>query len=116
MEKRISIIFEEVKVVKIYIDLANVDNYMSKFLALKNHQRNTPEILSVEGSNGSNIVELVLLIDEEENEENEIIKCKDYAEQFGKVDSYDVENAWIVPQDWGLSEKLGYKDWYLYKG
>ena len=114
MEKRISIIFEEVKVVKIYIDLANVDNYISKFLALKNHQRNTPEILSVEGSNGSNIVEIVLLIDEDENEENEIIKCKDYAEQFGKITSYDVEKAWIVPRDWSLDEKLNYKDWYRY--
>lgn len=114
MEKRISIIFEEVKVVKLYIDLGGLDNYMSKFLALKNHQRNTSEILSVEGSNGSNIIELVLLIDEDENEGNEIIKCKDYAEQFGKITSYDVENAWIVPRDWSLDEKLNYKDWYRY--
>lgn len=114
MEKRISIIFEEVKVVKINIDLANVDNYMSKFLALKNHQRNTPEILSVEGSNGSNLVEIVLLIDEDENVESEIIKCKDYAEQFGKIDSYVVENVWIVPRDWSLDEKLNYKEWYRY--
>ena len=114
MEKRISIIFEEVKVIKIHIDLANLDNYMYKFLVLKDHQRNTPKILSVEGSNGTNIVEIVLLIDEDENEENEIIKCKDYSEQFGKITSYDVEKAWIVPRDGSLDEKLNYKDWYRY--
>lgn len=114
MEKRISIIFEEVKVVKLYIDLANVNNYMSKFLALKNHQRNTSEILSVEGSNGSNIIEIVILIDEDENEGNEIIKCKDYVEQFGKIVSYEVEKAWIVPREWELDEKLNYKYWYRY--
>ena len=112
--KKINVVFEEAKVVNIMIDLGELENYMSNFLALKNHQRNTPELLSVEGFNGSSKVEVVLLIDEEEEESSEVKKCKDYAEQFGKVTSCEVETAWIVERDWNVDSALDYNEWYRF--
>ena len=114
--KKISVEFEEVKVVNILLDLGELENYMSKFLALKNHQRNTSELLSVEGINGSNKVEVVLLIEEEEDEASEVQKCKDYAEQFGKFTRCDVETAWIInKRDTDIDYRLNYDEWYIYR-
>ena len=110
--KNINVVFEEVKVVNIMIDLGELEKYMSKFLALKNHQRNTQELLSVEGINGSSKVEVVLLIDEENEESSEVQKCKDYAEQFGKITSCEVDTAWVVERDGNVDSALDYDEWY----
>mgnify|MGYP006916224183 CR=1 FL=1 len=66
--KKINVEFEQAKVVNMDVDLQNLENYMSKFLALKNHQRHTDEILDVSGFDGSNKVRVVILIDDEEDE------------------------------------------------
>ena len=112
--KLINIEFEEVKVVKFEIDLVNLENYMSKFLALKNHERHTDEILKVSGWDGSNSVLVVMLIDEED-EANEVARCKKYIEQFGKIESCRVETAWILNDTYfpKLSYELG-NNWYVY--
>lgn len=111
--KKINVVLEEVKVVNIMLDLGDLENYMSKFLALKNHQRNTQELLSVEGINGSSKVEVVLFIEEDEDEALEVQKCKDYTEQFGKIVSCDVDKAWIADRS-VISSALDFQEWYVY--
>lgn len=113
--KKIRIDFEEVKTVRILIDLGNdLENYMSMFLALKNHERETKEILEVRNFYGSNHVSIVFLIEEDESKEVE--RCKDYASQFGNlVHDPEVETAFILDKDWnGLNSALDYKDVYIY--
>lgn len=114
--KKINVEFEEVKVAKIMLDLVNLDNYMDKFLALKNHQRHTDEILSVIGFDDSNSVRVVILLDEYENETEQIQQCKDFVEQFGKIESLRIGTAWIINDTYmdGVTSELGYGDWYVY--
>ena len=115
--KKINVEFEEVKVVSITLDLGNdLENYMSKFLALKNHERNTDEILEVKGFNGSNSLNVVILIDEDEDEAEEVKKCKGYIEQFGEIESYEIQTAWILDDTYwdGLSSKFDDAEWYVY--
>lgn len=117
--KTIKVEFEQVKVVKIVLDLANLENYKSKFLALKNHQRHTDEILEVSGWDGSNSVRVVLLIEEERDEAQEVEKCKDFAGQFGKIKRCEVQTAWILNDTWGdgVGATFRYKDgmeWFVY--
>ena len=113
--KEINIQLEEVKVVNIMLNLGNLSNYMSKFLALKNHERETKEILEVRGSHGSNSVNVVILIEEHEDEAKQLEQCKDYIEQFGKVEQCDVTTAWILDKDanW-ISAAVDYDNWYLF--
>lgn len=114
--KTIKVEFEQVKVVEIMLDLANLENYKSKFLALKNHQRHTDEILEVSGWDGSNSVFVVLLIEEERDEAQEVEKCKDFAAQFGKIERCEVHTAWILNDTYfpSISSELGHKDWFVY--
>ena len=117
--KTIKVEFEQVKVVEIMLDLANLENYKSKFLALKNHQRHTDEILEVSGWDGSNSVFVVLLIEEERDEAQEVEKCKDFAGQFGKIERCEVKTAWILNDTWGdgVGATFRYKynmEWYVY--
>lgn len=114
--KRINVEFEESKVVDIMLDLGdNIKNYMSKFLALKNHERNTDEILQVKGFNGSNHLNVVILIDDND-EKAEVEHCKEYIEQFGKIISCEVKTAWILDDTYmdGLSSKFDYDEWFVY--
>lgn len=113
--KTIKVEFEQVKVVEIVLDLFNLENYMSKFLALKNHERNTDDILEVSGWDGSNSVRVVLLIDEDD-EAQEVDRCKDYAGQFGKIERCEVQTAWILNDTYfpSISSELGHKDWFVY--
>jgi len=114
--KKINVVFEEVKVAVFDVDLKNLENYMDKFLALKNHQRHTDEILEVRGFDGSNKVRIVILLEEEE----EMQYCVDFVEQFGEITSKEIENAWILndnlhPQiSYELNERGEYLDWYVY--
>lgn len=118
--KQINVVFEEVKVAVFDVDLKDLENYMSKFLALKNHQRHTDEILEVRGCDGSNEVRVVILIEESEPEDKEMQQCVDFVEQFGEIKQKKVENAWILndnlhPQiDWLLNGMDGELDWYVY--
>lgn len=113
--KKINIQLEEVKVVDIMLDLGELDNYMSKFLALKNHERNTKEILQVRGFDGSNSVNVVILIEEEEDEATQLERCKDYIEQFGKVEHCEVTTAWILDKDTnGIDGAVDYDDWFVF--
>lgn len=118
--KQINVVFEEVKVAVFDVDLKNLENYMSKFLALKNHQRHTDEILEVRGWDGSNEVRVVILMEESEPEDKEMQQCVDFVEQFGEIKQKKVENAWILndnlhPQiDWLLNGMDGELDWYVY--
>lgn len=118
--KKIDVVFEEVKVAVFDVDLKNLENYMSKFLALKNHQRHTDEILDVRGFDGSNKVLVVILIEESEPEEEEMQRCIDFVEQFGEITEKKVENAWILndnlhPQiDYYLNGMNEYLEWYVY--
>ena len=116
--KIVKVEFEKAKVVKFIVDLENLENYMSKFLALKNHQRHTDEILEVSGWDGSNSVRVVLLIDEDD-EAQEVKRCKEYIEQFGRIESCDVQNAWILNDTYGdgIGATFRYKDdmeWFVY--
>jgi hypothetical protein len=112
--KTIKVEFEKAKVVKFIVDLANLKNYMDKFLALKNHERHTDEILEVSGWDGSNSVRVVMLIDEDD-EAKDIELCKDYVSQFGKIEKCEVETAWILNDTYwdGLSFELDH-NWYVY--
>ncbi len=118
--KKIDVVFEEVKVAVFDVDLKNLENYMSKFLALKNHQRHTDEILDVRGFDDSNKVRVIILIEESEPEEKEMQQCIDFVEQFGEITHKEVENAWILnndlhPQiDWLLNGMDEYLEWYVY--
>lgn len=113
--KKINIEMEEVKVVDIMLDLGELDNYMSKFLALKNHERETREILEVRGCYWSNFVNVVILIDEHENEAKQLERCKEFAEQFGKVERCEVVTAWILDMDENrIDRAVDYDDWYLF--
>lgn len=116
-KKRINVEFEEVKVCDILLDLGPfIENYMSKFLSLKNHERNTDEILRVMGFNGSNHLNVVILIDDAEDETKEVKSCKDYIEQFGQILSCEVHTAWVINDTYmdGLSSKFGDDEWYVY--
>ena len=109
--------FEQAKVVNVTIDLGNLESYKSRFLALKNHQRETDEILDARGFYGSNKVRVVLLIDESEPEEEELEKCKDWAGQFGVITSCEVDTAWILDEKNygdGVTSQLHYEEWYIY--
>lgn len=117
--KIVKVEFEKAKVVKFIVDLENLENYMSKFLALKNHQRHTDEILEVSGWDGSNSVRVVMLIEEELGETQEVKRCKEYIEQFGRIESCDVQNAWILNDTYGdgIGATFRYKDgmeWFVY--
>lgn len=113
--KKINIEMEEVKVVDIMLDLGELDNYMSKFLALKNHERDTREILQVRGFYGSDSVNVVVLIDEHLKETRQVERVKDFIEQFGKVESYKVATAWVLDKDEnGIDWAVDYDDWYIY--
>ena len=113
--KKINVEFEQAKVVNMDVDLQNLENYMSKFLALKNHQRHTDEILDVSGFDGSNKVRVVILIDDEEDENLEVQRCKDYIEQFGAIIFCEVTTAWILNDTYfdGVSSKFN-EEWYVY--
>ena len=118
--KKINVVFEEVKVAVFDVDLKNLENYMDKFLALKNHQRHTDEILEVRGFDGSNQVRITILIEENEPEEKEMQYCVDFVEQFGEITSNLIENAWILndnihPQiSYYLNERDENLDWFVY--
>ena len=118
--KVISVSFDEVKVVDMLVNLGDsLEKYMSAFLSLKNHERNTEEILEVRGINDSNTVHVVILFDDEsdvaKSEAEYVDHCKDFASQFGKVESCDIETAWILDKDSsGIDYALDYKDWYIY--
>ena len=114
--KKIKVELEEVKVCKIMIDLHNLQNYMDRFLALKNHERNTREILEVRGFDGSNYVEVTILIDDTEDEAKEVEHCKDFVGQFGKfVGDPEVTTAYILNKDYnGIDSIIDYKELYLY--
>lgn len=114
--KKINVEFEEVKVVEILLDLGSLENYMSKFLALKNHERETDEILEVRGIRDSNSVHVTLLIEENNDEAKEVERCEEFLEQFGTVERCNVETAWILSDEWNsISSKLDYAEWYLYR-
>ena len=116
MTKKISVEFEEVKVCIVTIDLGDLENYKSKFLALKNHERETSEILAVRGFRDSNSVDVTILIDEDEIESDEVMKCRDYAEQFGLVVNDRVDTAWIINRrDSDIDYRLDYNDWFIYE-
>lgn len=117
--KIVKVEFEKAKVVEFSVDLENLENYMSMFLALKNHQRHTKEILEVSGWDGSNSVRVVMLIEEELGEAQEVERCKEYIEQFGRIESCDVQNAWILNDTYGdgIGATFRYKDkmeWFVY--
>ena len=114
--KKIKVELEEVKVVNILIDLSDdIKNYMSKFLALKNHERETKEILEVRNFYGSNHVSVTFLIDEHDEAE-EVERCKDWVEQFGKlVGEPEVDTAFILDKDYnGIDSQLDWKELYIY--
>lgn len=116
MTKKISVEFEEVKICIVVLDLGNLENYKSKFLALRNHWRETSEILAVHNFRNSNSVEVTFLIDEGEKESDEVLKCRDFAEQFGLVVSDRVETAWIINRrETDIDYQLDYKDWFVYE-
>ena len=114
--KKIFVEFEEVRIVDFMIDLDNLDNYMSKFLALKNHQRHTPEILEVRGFDESNHVRVVILLDEEEDEKKQVEQAKDFVEQFGDILQMDVDNSWILNDSYfdGVHSHFNTLDWFVY--
>lgn len=116
MKKKITIEFEEVRVVDFLIDLDNLDNYMSKFLALKNHQRHTPEILEVRGFDSSNHVRVVILLDEYEDEKKQVKKAEEFVEQFGEIIDTDIENSWILNDSYIDSVHTHFEtlDWFVY--
>lgn len=116
MTKKVLVEFEQVRVCIVTIDMKDLDSYMSNFLALKNHERNTSEILDVCGFNNSNLVDVVLLIDEDENEKSEIAKCQYYVGQFGDITETKVQNAWILNDSYfpSLGSRLGDDEWYVY--
>lgn len=118
--KKIRVELEEVKVVEVSIDLGDdLQNYMSKFLALKNHERETAEILEVRNFYGSNHVHVTFLIEDDADEAMEVEHCKDWAEQFGKViNEPEVESAYILDKQAnglsGFCDQLDGKEFYLY--
>ena len=114
--KKLNIVFEEVKVVKIDINLGNLEQYKSRFLALKNHERETKEILRVRGFYDSSEVQVVFLIEDDEPESDELARCTEWAGQFGEITECNVETAYILDKsfnelDWG---GINGKDWYVY--
>lgn len=112
--KQVTLHFEKNKVAVFMIDLLDLENYMSKFLALKNHERNTEEILKVSGFNGSNLVEVVMLIGEEEGAQEEMKHCHEYVEQFGTITHEELTDAWICDKGAdSMDYRLDFDDWYI---
>jgi len=113
--KKIKVDLEEVKVVSIMIDLGSLERYMDRFLALKNHERHTREILEVRGFDGSNSVSVTLMIDENEDEAKEVEHCMEYVGQFGNiVGNPDVDTAFIFDKDAnGIDGQLDWKELYV---
>ena len=68
-EKEIKVTFEEVKVVELMVDMGRLEEYKSNFLALKNHERETKEIVKVQGHLMSSMVEVVFIMDVETEDE-----------------------------------------------
>ncbi len=115
--KKIRVELDEVKVVSITIDLSDdIENYMSKFLALKNHERETKEILEVRNFYGSNHVSVAILIDEENDQAEVVERCKDWVGQFGViVEEPEVDTAFILDKDYnGINSQLDWKELYIY--
>ena len=115
--KKIRVELEEVKVCRIQIDLHDLQNYMDRFLALKNHERNTREILEVSGINDSNCVNVTIMIDYDEDEAKEIERCKDFVGQFGTFTCEPtVETAYILDKNANdINFQLDWKELYLYE-
>ena len=115
--KRIRIELEEVKVVNILLDLGDdLQNYMSKFLSLKNHERETREILEVRNFYGSNHVSVTMLIDELKDETKWVERCKDWAGQFGEfIGEAEVDTAFLLDKDANcIDSELDWKEMYIY--
>ena len=114
--KTIKVEFEEVKVVDMLVSLGDsLEQYMSKFLSLKNHERETDEILEVRGIRDSNSVHVVILIDDYQDETKEVKHCKDFVSQFGKISQAEVETAWILNKDENnIDGALNYDGWCVY--
>ena len=114
--KKFLVEFEKVKVAEVLIDLGNdLSNYMSKYLALRNHQRETAEILEVLNFNRSNHVLVVILLDDD-GLNNEVRKqCSDWAEQFGDILRIEVLDSWILNDSYfdGVHSHFDC-DWYVY--
>lgn len=115
--KKVNIELEEVKVVKVLIEFTNPDDYKSKWLALKNHERETREILAVRNFYGSNDVEVVFLIDDGMDESEEVKECRDWIEYFTyNIKECEVETAYIIDRGAnGISDvELDFKGLYFY--
>ena len=116
MTKKISVEFEEVKVCIVELDLGKLEHYKSKFLALKNHERETSEILEVRGFLYSSWVRVTFLIDENEIESEEVQRCRDFAGQFGRLGVSKVDTAWMINRhDSDIDFQLNYEDWFIYE-
>lgn len=116
MTKKISVEFEEVKVCLVELDLGKLEDYKSMFLALKNHERETSEILEVRGFLYSSWVHVTFLIDENKEESEEVQECRIFAGQFGRVGVAKVGTAWVINRrDTDIDSRLDYKDWFIYE-
>lgn len=112
MTKKIVAEFEECKVFRAFLELGNLENYKSRFLALKNHERETSQILKVEGAYGSSGVEVVIDIEDlllSYTEEEATKKCRDFLEQFCDEILYpEIITAYVCDAsacfDWELRE------------
>ena len=114
--KKFLVEFEQVKVAEILIDLGDdLSNYMSKYLALRNHQRETNEILEVLNFRRSNHVLVVILLDDDCPDSVKIVQCDTWAEQFGKILRNEVVDAWILNDGYmdGVHSHFD-SDWYVY--
>lgn len=117
--KNINVVVEEVKVIAFTIDLGNeLAKYQSRFLALKNHERETEEIVEVRNFYGSNKVRVTYLLEDEEYEclTEQVERCKEHVEQFGEIVSQsEIETAYTL--DCGelsmMRNKIDYKELYL---
>ncbi len=117
--KNINVVVEEVKTVAFIIDLKDLETYKSRFLALKNHERETDSILEVSGWRGSNSVRVVMWVDAENetDEKEEIERCKEFVEQFGEIERVESDTAYILDIGFlsGCRDQIDYKDLYLIK-
>ena len=114
--KKILVEFESVKVVEILLDFGeDLATYQSRFLSIKNHERETSEILEVRNFYRSNHVLVVILLDDEEDTESGLHAAKDWADQFGTILRSDIMDAWILNDSYmdGVHANLD-NDWYVY--
>lgn len=90
---------DEVLTIVVTLDLgSDLENYMSMWLALCNHCRESAEILGVRNFAETNIVEVTYMVDNKDMKST-LSQAREHASQFGKIKMHEISKATLVKLD-----------------